>query len=140
MDLGTLSEHERLVLVGLVKLVVHADREVTPAERVVLVRLQGAVGAEAWNEAVRTARERYASIDQLEHDARAVDRPEVKLAVHEVLVELAGSDEIIDAEAHVLHWVVQEWGLDDPEAPISGGESSIKSQDDEFVMLAGDDE
>lgn len=132
MDLGELSERELLVLVGLVKLVVHADREVSPAEREVLGRLQGAVGASAWNAAVRTARERYASIDQLEQDARAVERAEVRRAVHEILLELAGSDEIIDAEAHVLQWIVQEWGLHEDA-------SASPAPIDEFVMVDDDE-
>ena len=131
MDLASLTDHERLVLVGLVKLVVHADREVSPAERVVLGRLQGTIGAAAWNDAVRVARERYASIDQLEQDARAVDRPETRRAVHELLVELAGADELIAAEAHVLQWVVQEWGLEEEPAPAPSG--------DEFVMIDDDE-
>lgn len=130
MDLGTLSERELLVLVGLVKLVVHADREVTPAEREALAVLQATVGPGAWNAAVRMARQRYASIDQLEHDARAVERPEVRRALHEVLSEIAGADEIIDAEAHVLQWVVQEWGLhEDGGTPIPA---------DDFVVLDDD--
>jgi hypothetical protein len=131
VDLPRLTEQELLVLVGLVKLVVHADREVSPAERAVLGRVQEVVGAVAWNTAVRTARERYVAIDVLEADARAVERREVRHAIHDLLVELAGSDEIIDAEAHVLQWVVQEWGLHEPTeeaAPV-----------DEFVMMDEDE-
>lgn len=111
MDLPQLSERELTVLVGLVKLVIHADREVSVAERAVLSRLQDVVGADAWNAAVRTARERYATVDVLETDARAVDRADVRKAVHAILTELAGSDEVVPAEDHVLQWVVQEWGL-----------------------------
>jgi hypothetical protein len=127
VDLGALSEQELLVLVGLVKLVVHADREVTPAEREILGRLQATIGAETWNAAVRTARDRYTSIEQLEHDARAVERAEVRRAVHETLVEIAGADEVIEAEAQVLQWVVQEWGLADEPAPA---EEFVVADDD----------
>ena len=138
MDLRSLSEPELLVLVGLVKLVVHADREVSPAEREILARLQGAVGHETWNAAVRTARDRYASVDQLEQDARAVDRPEVRRALHEILVEIAGSDEIIEAEAHVLHWVVQEWGLNEEVAASDLPTEEARPAEGDFEMLSDD--
>lgn len=115
MELGGLDDRELDVMVGLVKLVVHADREISPAERDVLGRLQAAIGSPRWNAAVLRARDAFPTIEALEVAARQVTRPEVRNAVHRVLVELAGSDQVIEAEAHVLRWVVTEWHLGEPD-------------------------
>jgi hypothetical protein len=50
--------------------VARADRQVTPAQRELLGRLRATIGAETWSAAVRAARDRYTSIEQLER-ARA---------------------------------------------------------------------
>ena len=108
-------------MVGLVKLVVHADREISAEERQVLAQVQEQVGVGRWNEAVRAARDAFPTVEHLEAVARELERVEAQHRIHAVLLRLAGSDEIIDAEAHVLQWVVQEWGLveDEPESAES---------------------
>ena len=50
MQLSQLTPHEQLVLIGLVKLIVHADAVVTPQERSILARLQRELGPSTWNE------------------------------------------------------------------------------------------
>jgi glyceraldehyde-3-phosphate dehydrogenase/erythrose-4-phosphate dehydrogenase len=126
VELSELSDLELQVLVGLVKLVVHADREISAEERQVLATVQEAVGVSRWNQAVRAARDAYELVEQLEIDAKALDRVDAQQQIHAVLLRLAGSDEIIDAEAHVLQWVVEEWGLVEEQH-----EESVET----FVML-----
>ncbi len=109
MDLTELSDHELRVFMGLLKLVVHADQEVTNQEREVIADLWDRLGTARWNTAVQDAQRCYETVEQLEEDARKVTRRDAQILIHDVLWELAHADELIDAEAHVLRWVVQEW-------------------------------
>jgi hypothetical protein len=120
MRLSELDEHEQRVLIGLVKLVVHADQVVSAEERAALAEMQRDLGAAVWNQRVHEASERFPTIDRLEEAARAVQRPVARHRIHGALAALAGSDELIEAEEHVLRWIDQEWGLhDDDEEPES---------------------
>ncbi|MBX2800259.1 MAG: hypothetical protein KTR31_21445 [Myxococcales bacterium] len=112
MDLFTLDDDELKVLVGFVKLIVHADRVVSAQERGMLRELHAEVGPARWNLAVHAAREAYPTVAELQADARAVRRPRVRQLVHDVLLDLADADELIEAEAAVVRWVVAEWGVD----------------------------
>jgi len=135
MTLDELDDHERLVLMGLVKLIVHADAVVSPEEKAVLQRLQAGLGAEVWNADVRRASSALPTIAHLEEAAQAVERPEAQQLIHGILMELAGSDEVIDGEAHVLTWIDQTWGLTDDES-----EEEDEEDDDDgvesFVLIA----
>jgi len=112
MNVRDLDEHEQLVLMGLVKLIVHADQVVSPEEREVLGRLQVALGPETWNDRVRQASDAFPSVSELEQAAHEVVRPEAQALIQDVLAELAGSDELIEEEAHVLDWMHQAWSDD----------------------------
>lgn len=111
MDVTELGPEEQRTLVGLVKLVVHADQVVSAEEREVLARLQATLGAETWNERVRAASDAFPTVAELEAACLEVTRPEAQACIHAVLDELAGSDELIEAEAHVLQWLDEAWGL-----------------------------
>jgi hypothetical protein len=136
MSLAELDEHEQLVLMGLVKLVVHADQIVSPEEKQVLAQLQAALGPAVWNERVRQASASFPTVAELEAAAHQVTRPEAQQAIHEVLDQLAGSDELIEAEAHVLEWLDQAWGLtgshdDDDDDDDDGDDDAVES----FVLM-----
>ncbi len=132
-----LSDDEQRVLVGLVKLVVHADNEVSDDERAQLSKLQADIGATKWNARVAEAREAYPTIAELEVSARGVTRPEARDTIHRILVDIADADEIIAAEDHVLRWVEQEWGLDTSEADYT--EEGSTSEAVETFELIGED-
>lgn len=115
MDTRDLTEHEQLVLIGLVKLIVHADQVVSAEERAMLGALQRQLGESTWNERVRAAAQAFASIPALEEAAQQVERREAQRLIHRILEELAGSDEVIPEEAHVLTWIDQTWSLSEDE-------------------------
>jgi hypothetical protein len=108
-----LSDEELVVLVGLVRLVVHADHQISAAEQDALAALQRRFGADRWNVAVRAGRDRYTAPEALLADARRV-RPEVRRSALSILSELAGSDQVGAVELDLLRWVAAEWGLSDP--------------------------
>jgi hypothetical protein len=99
---------ELVVLVGLARLVLHADDEISPAEQDALVELQGLVGPQLWNQAVLWARARFPTEEALMAEARMV-RPSARWALLAALTELAGSDGIAAPEASWLGRIVLEW-------------------------------
>ena len=119
MQLSQLTPHEQLGLIGLVKLIVHADAVVTPQERSILARLQRELGPSTWNERVKQAAAAFPTTAELETAARQVETPAARFMIQGVLKELAGSDELISAEEHVLRWVDQEWSTHDSDEPES---------------------
>jgi uncharacterized tellurite resistance protein B-like protein len=106
-----LSDDEWVVLAGLARLVVHADQEISPAEQDAMAQLQRGVGGVRWNAAVRAARRRFPTSQELERQAREGVRVEARRAIYEALADLAGSDGIVTTEASVLRWVAEEWRL-----------------------------
>lgn len=106
-----LYDDEWMVLAGLVRSVVHADEEITPAELDALAKLQALAGAARWNGAVRAARRRLPTRDLLHRHARTRVRPEAQPVLYELLVELAGVDGIVGTEAEVLRRLAEAWHL-----------------------------
>jgi hypothetical protein len=97
----------------MVRLVVHADQQLSGPERDALGRLQCELGAERWNDAVRRARSALPTVDAVEHHARSLSRLQARRAIWHVLVELAGVDGVARSEEAVLRWVADEWALDE---------------------------
>jgi len=139
MDLHELDDNERLVLIGLVKLIVHADQVVSAEEKAVLARLQQGLGPEVWNAEVRRASQQLPTISDLEQAARAVHRDEAQQLIHATLRELAGSDELIDAEEHVLRWIDQTWGVTDDELDEEEGDDDDDDAIESFVLISDED-
>lgn len=135
MDVQDLTEHEQLVLIGLVKLIVHADQHVSPEERAVLRTLQAAMGDERWNALVQAAATQFTSIAALEQAAHLVESPDAQHLIHDLLSELAGSDEVIPAEAHVLQWIDQTWSLSAPEPDDAEDEDDDNNPVESFVLI-----
>jgi hypothetical protein len=99
-------------LVGLVRLVLHADHQISAAEQDVLAELERRLGRARWNQAVRAARGRFTAPEALLAEARQV-RTRVRRPMFTILVDLAGCDDPI-AGIDVLRWLAAEWGLTDP--------------------------
>ena len=137
MELRDLDERELRVFMGLFKLVVHADHEVSEPERAVIADLSGALGVARWNEAVAAARRAYDTVEQLEDDARLVERRGAQVLIHELLTTLAHSDELVEGEAHVLRWVSQTWGVAEGKDDV--GLTEDLEDIDSFVLIADDD-
>lgn len=112
-----LSIDELAILVGLVRLVLHADDEISPAEQDALSDLQAAIGEERWNEAVALSVGRFQTDEQLFSFASHVHR-QARWPLLAALTDLAGSDGIEAVEASVLGRILRAWS-DDRVAEIS---------------------
>jgi hypothetical protein len=80
----------------------------------VIARLASSLGVGSWNRAVADAREAYATVEELEADAKQVTRPDARTLIHHILADVAYADSLADAEAHVLRWMTQNWGAPPP--------------------------
>ena len=69
-----LEHDERLALLGLVRMVVRADHDVSQAEAAVVGELAGSLDAGAWQALVRAARERYPSQAEARRAAARINR------------------------------------------------------------------
>ena len=101
-----LTDDEWIVLAALVRRLIHADQEITPAEQHALTALQQRAGTERWNAAVRAAR----ASGQTRSGRTPVIRPEARPILHRALADLVGTD---GPEVSELAAIVREWGLGD---------------------------
>lgn len=113
-------DDELVVLVALVRLVVHADHQISAAEQDALAALQRRFGPDRWNAAVRAGRDRYTANEALLPDVRRV-RPAMRRRALALLAELAGAGDPGALELGVLRWVAAEWGLTDPSGALVPG-------------------
>jgi hypothetical protein len=111
MDLAQLDEDERLALVGLSKLVVRADHELSAEERVILQQMRGEVGAEAWVSAVEQATQRFRTRHDVMLHVQKVQRAPARKAIYLALQKLASEDELIPEEEKILNWLAKTWSL-----------------------------
>ena len=106
-----LSENELLALVGLAKLVVRADHELSPEEATRLNALARRVGAGPWGAAVAEAQRRLKTEGQARAVAALVVREEARRWIYAALEELAGADGLVPEERQVLAWLEAQWSL-----------------------------
>ncbi len=142
MELSELTPTEQLVLVGMAKAIVHADREVSPEETAAIRALAAEMGTEVWNRRVADARNRLATAEQLFELARGVERMAARECIHAALRRLAEADAVDDSEQEILTWIAEVWQL--------GGAVSDEADDEdvedddtfdgEFVLFDPDEE
>lgn len=138
MELHELSDTEQLVLVGLVRIIVHVDQEVSSEETSVVQSLAGELGLETWNARIREARTRFVSSADTFALAKTLLRPDARQRIHEALLLVADSDEVNADEAMILDWVAEVWGLDAEHDDFAEDIDDQHTYDDHFVMLDED--
>ena len=111
VKLADLSAEELLAMVGLAKLVVRADKELSSDEAKALRDLASECGDEAWNVALGEAQRRFRTRSDAMFYAKNVTRSEARVAIHGAMVKLGESDEIVPEEQKVLDWLAELWEL-----------------------------
>jgi uncharacterized tellurite resistance protein B-like protein len=110
-DFKDLTDDERLALVGLIKVVIQADRLYSEEEDAELKKVAYALGEELFIATVDQARERFKSLDAIKEHARTVERQEARELILTTVQEIAVSDEVSPEEAHVVDWLSEMWGF-----------------------------
>jgi uncharacterized tellurite resistance protein B-like protein len=112
MELRDLTTDETVCLMGLLREVIQADDDYSPAERAKMRELRDALGGERFDAAIDEAKRRYAgSRAALKEHAKTIARPEARTAIYEVLQKVAASDGVTPGEQKPLDWLASWWEL-----------------------------
>ena len=111
MDVNELNEDERVALVGLLKLMIQADKVMSDEEGRELNRVAEQMGPEMWNEAKRVAMKTLRSKKDIRRQAEKVERPEARAMIYDLVFDMALPGSVVDSEREELDWLVKLWGL-----------------------------
>lgn len=112
MELRDLTNEETVCLMGLLREVIQADDDYSPAERAKMRELRDALGDARFDAAIDEAKSRYAgSRAALKEHAKTITRPDARKLMFSVLEKVAASDGITASERKPLEWVASWWDL-----------------------------
>jgi uncharacterized tellurite resistance protein B-like protein len=114
-SLVDLTREESLALIGLLKIMIEADKRFGLRESATLQLLAERMGRKLFNQLVDEARPRFPDRDTLKVQAAAIERPAARALIFATLKEMAYADDQLNpAESDLLVWLAQVWRLDPP--------------------------
>ncbi len=111
MELTELTPEERVALVGLLEVIVGADRNPSDEEAEQLDRIIAAMGEDAYRRAAEDVDRRFHDEKELRVLLQTIERPEARELIYETAVEAALPDSIESHVSELLGWLAQAWGL-----------------------------
>ena len=111
MDIGDLTDEERIALVSLLREVIQADDVYSDAERRGIRALRKEMGEAVFDDAVAEAADRFRSRADVKAHAKSITRPEARRLIYERLLEVADSDGLVPAEEKPLVWLASWWDI-----------------------------
>lgn len=112
MKITALNEHERLALMGLLKMVIQADQKVSPEELVELNKLAAEMGQQKWDEAKAQAAAQFKDLNQIRVFLETgVEREAARALLYDLAKQMAGADEEAPLEESVLRWLARIWNI-----------------------------
>lgn len=111
--LADMSRDEQLVFLGLLRILVRMDGELSPEEGRAMHTIAKRVGSAAFWRGMTESQAVLQGPDQIFAAAREVDRDEVRRFVYDCLHEVAAVDGIDPSEDQMLSWLRHEWSLAD---------------------------
>ena len=112
MTITELDEQERLALLGVLKLIVRADKKLSGDEVVTLKELAETMGQAEFRTAVEGARQRFKSASDAKAFAESVvQRPEARRLIYETALKAGVQGGLVEQEAAELRWLAQAWSI-----------------------------
>ncbi len=111
MDITALEHDEQLALLGLAKIVVRADKDVSSEESYTLREWARALGAPVWSGLLQEASERFPTRQAVLDHARSIERQEARNLIYGQLYRMAHSDALVQAEARFLNELSEMWEI-----------------------------
>lgn len=112
LALADLTHDESLALIGLLKIMIEADKRFGLKESAALQLIADRVGRKLFNQLTDDARARFPDRESLKRHAEAIARPEARALIHTTLMEMAhADDELRSEEASILRWLEGAWKL-----------------------------
>jgi hypothetical protein len=111
MELADLNQDERTALVGLMKLVVMSDGEVSEDELEHVEVLVAAFGNDGYQRTLDAFEARFQDEDSFKVFLKTIGRQEVRDLIFGTVLDGAGEGALDSAETGLLDWLVQAWNV-----------------------------
>jgi hypothetical protein len=111
MELRDLNQDERTALVGLMKLVVMSDGEVSEDEIEHVEELVDAFGQAEYERTLSAFEKRFNDEDSFKAFLRTIGRQDARELIFEKILEGAGEGAVEGDEAEVLDWLSKTWNV-----------------------------
>jgi hypothetical protein len=120
MELEDLNQDERTALVGLMKLTVMSDGNVSEEELESVEDLVDAFGEDTYESTLDAFEKRFADAESFKVFLSKISRQDARELIFGTVLEAAGSEAIEGGEAELLDWLAKTWDIkieieDEPE-------------------------
>jgi hypothetical protein len=121
MELPDLNQDERTALVGLLKLIVMSDGEVSEDELEHVETLVEAFGDDGYQRSLDTFEQRFSDEESFKKFLKTIGRQESRDLIFGTVLESAGEGALDGAETGLIDWLPQQWNVkieiaEDPES------------------------
>jgi hypothetical protein len=121
MELPDLNQEERTALVGLLKLIVMSDGEVSEDELEHVETLVEAFGDDGYQRSLDTFEQRFSDEESFKKFLKTIGRQESRDLIFGTVLESAGEGALDGAETGLIDWLAQQWNVkieiaEDPES------------------------
>jgi hypothetical protein len=124
MELKDLNQDERTALVGLMKLIVMADGNVSEEELEEVEEIVDAFGEDNYQQTLDAFEKRFQDAKSFQAFLRTIGREEARDLIFATVLESADTEGIEGEEADLLDWLAKAWNIkieieegDDDQAP-----------------------
>ena len=128
MELRDLNQDERTALVGLMKLVVTSDGNVSEEELEHVEDLVDAFGEDGYQRTLDAFEKRFVDAQSFRGFLRTISREEARELIFATVLESAGVDAIEGPEADLLDWLAKTWDvkieIEEPDQGEGGAEEA----------------
>jgi hypothetical protein len=121
MELPDLNQDERTALVGLLKLIVMSDGEVSEGELEHVETLVEAFGEDGYQRTLDAFEKRFQDEEGFKKFLKTIGRKEARDLIFGTVLESAGEGALDSAETGLVDWLAQTWNVkieiaEDPES------------------------
>ena len=111
MELEDLNQDERTALVGLMKLTVMSDGNVSEDELEYVEDLVDAFGEENYETTLDAFDKRFSDVESFKSFLAKIGRQDARELIFGTVLEAAGSEAIEGSEAELLDWLTKTWNI-----------------------------
>ena len=111
MELSDLNQDERTALVGLMKLIVMSDGNVTEDELEHVEALVAAFGDDEYQRTLEAFEKRFTDEASFREFLRKIGREEAREVIFGTVLEGAGEGALDGTEADLLEWLSKAWNI-----------------------------
>ncbi len=111
MELSDLNQDERTALVGLLKLIVMSDGEVSDDEVEHVETLVAGFGEDGYQRTLDAFEKRFQDEESFKKFLKTIGRQEARDLIFGTVLESAGEGVLDSAETGLLDWLAQAWNV-----------------------------